>query len=310
MNWDVLLHWMTHVGEGSWATFRNAVARLAGDDADVDYWCRTLRVVMSDLGHVDFFVDDSRRWRVRAPVLGGLPPPQGVAALAGGRTPKLSATLSEAVTARACRLVEDCVAEGLPSFKVEGPRQWLAAAAADAAIPYIEDFVGALCQEIVPIPLHIQRARAETAPGNWSVRSFDFRTLTWVDGIRPRSACEFRSRYGERRFYVHTRRGELLRLPKRQAVYAAAMISEVVLSEYELASSTLFAPTSAPLPEAYCRAACMCSGSPAQIDRGRFVFKNVPFDVAAFLLLAAGQPGPAHPRVRLASEESVHGQPI
>lgn len=293
MTWDVLLHWMTHVGEGSWMAFRNAVGRLASADADLDYMCRRLRIILSDLAHVDFFVEGSQRWRVLAPVLGGLPMDGGVAVLAGGRTANLKAALAEAARSRQCRLVEGGAAEGLACVRLEGRPEDLVAAASDAGVPHVTNLAGALCRQIVPVPQQIESAPTEMAPGNWSVRSFDLQALTWVDGLRARSACEFSSRYGERRFYLHIRRGTLLRLSKREAVYAAAMIRDVALAEYDAGTATLRTRAAAPLPEAYTRAACLCAGAPAEVDQGRFVFRSVPFETAALLLVAAGQPHPA-----------------
>lgn len=313
MSWDVLLHWMTHVSEGSWTVFRNAVAKLADSDADVDSLCRRLRIGLSDLAHADFFVQGSRRWRALPTVLAGLPSSSGAAVLSGGRTPKLVARLAEAARARQCRLVaeED---EDLPlRVRVEGPEDALTAVAADAGIAYVRYYAAALCREVVPIPFQLENAPAEPAPGNWSVRSFDFRSLTWVDGLRARSACEYRPRYGDPRFYVHTRRGKLLRIPRREAVYAAAMLQGVTLAEYDWAAARLSTPAAAPLPVAYARAACLCAGAPARFERGRLLYEKVPQETAALLIVAAGQRYPRPPQpaaATAAATERRHGQPV
>lgn len=34
MNCDLLLAWMTHVGEGSWMSFRKAAEQIAGEGRD------------------------------------------------------------------------------------------------------------------------------------------------------------------------------------------------------------------------------------------------------------------------------------
>jgi hypothetical protein len=51
--WDLLLEWMTHLGSGAWEAFRGAVAELADDDVDDQRLVRTLRITLSDLGHVE-----------------------------------------------------------------------------------------------------------------------------------------------------------------------------------------------------------------------------------------------------------------
>jgi len=313
MNWEVLLHWMTHVQEGSWATFRGAVAKLVGTDADLDDISRTHRIFLSDLGHADFFVEGSQRWHVRPPVLAGLVPPGGSAVLTGGRTPKLLADLAEAAAAHGCRVVIDGNEDRLACVRVDGGSGGLTAAAAAGGIPYVESFASVLCGSINPIPHLVDGASVEEGPANWSIRSFDFDSFTWVEGLRSRSACEFRSRYGPTRYYLHTRRGRLLRLPKREAVYAAAMLRELALAAYDAATSTLSVPASAPFPELYARAACLCAGASSVFQHGRLCYRGVPRDVAAVLLVAAGQPYPESQMpgsTTARTAERPHGQPV
>lgn len=313
MSWDILLHWMTHVEEGSWGGFRSAVAKLVGTDANTSDLRRRLRIALSDLGHADFFVEGSQRWRILPPVLAGLACPPGAAVLAGGRTPRLAAGLADAVAARACRVVIGGDGDRPASIRFEGPQDALAAAAAEVGIPYVSGFAITLCAAIVPVPVQLERAAAEAALANWSVRSFDLDSLRWVEGLRSRSACEFQSRYGRRRFYLHSRGGRLLRLPKREAVYASAMLRDLKLAEYDSATVTLSTPAAAPLPEAYSRAACLCAGMPADFDGGRLLYNNVAPDVAAVLLVAAGQPFPGlrQPGSAGASvAEQGDGQPV
>lgn len=312
MNWEVLLYWMTHLQEGSWGTFRGAVAKLVGADADLDAVTRALRVFLSDLGHADFFVDGSQRWRVLPPALAGLAS-DGSAVLAGGRTPKLLSGLTEGATGHSCRVVIDRYGGRLACVRIDGDPGGLSAAAAAAGIPHVPSFATVLCDSINPIARLIENATVDGRPANWSVRSFDLDSLTWVDGLRTRSACEFRSRYGPTRYYLSTRRGRLLRLPKREAVYAAAMLREVELATYDAVASTLSVPASAPLPELYARAACLCAGAPSAVQHGRLSYRNVPHNVAAVLLVAAGQPYPkwhAASSTAARSTERPHGQPV
>lgn len=313
MNSEVLLHWMTHTQDGSWSAFRGAITKLAGGDAEPDALARGLRIFLSDLGHADFFVGGSQRWRVRPPALAGLPQPGSCAVLTGGRTPKLLADLVQGTDAHGCRLVSDPADDRPAIVRVEGEPRGMSAAAAAAGIPFVESFASVLCGSIDPIARLVETAPVEEGPANWSVRSFDFDSLTWVEGLRVRSACEFRSRYGPARYYLHTRRGRLLRLPKRESVYAAATVRGVSVAAYDASSSTLSVPASAPLPELYARAACLCAGAPSVFQQGRLCYPSVPRDVAAVLLVAAGQPYPeSHgPGNALARRiERLYGQPV
>ncbi len=305
MSWDVLLHWMTHLGEGSWNSFRGAVAKLSNADADIDEICLRLRIALSDLGHADFFVEDSQRWRVLPPVLAGMPLARQAAVLTGGCTPQLRAAVLDAAAAHGCATHETNGESRPPLLRLDGAPWAVRAAAAAVAVPYVENFAASLCASLKPIALQVQSARVEEAPPNWVSYSFDLDSLTWVKGLRRRSACELRPRYGRSRFYFHTKGGHLLRLDrceggKRDVVYAAAMIREVRLAAYDAVAEVLSLPISAPLPEMYARAACLCAASLAEVREGRLVYRNVPQAIAAVLLVAAGQPYP----------ELSHGQPV
>lgn len=81
-------------------------------------------------------------------------------------------------------------------------------------------------------------------------------------------------------------------MQKQECLYAAAMMKGLHLIEYKPDSMKLSVPSFAPMPEMYARAACLCSCRPAQLEGGRFVYSDVPPEVASLLMVAAGQPHP------------------
>jgi hypothetical protein len=143
----------------------------------------------------------------------------------------------------------------------------------------------------------LNRAAEEPAPRNWKVRSFDLQSLRWVEGLLPRSALEFTPRFGRPKYFLNRRRNRLLAMQKRESVYAAALLSGVRLVSYDRVARTLVAPLSAPLPEKFARAACLCSGQPPELADGRLLYQDVPLDIAGALLAALGdaQPICGHP---------------
>jgi hypothetical protein len=313
VNWELLLHWMTHVGEGTWGAFRASVTKLAGSDAEVDSMCRRLRVTLSDMGHADFFVAGSQRWRILPPVLAGLAGEQAVdAVLAGARTRILVDRLIGAAASQGC-IIETEDMEAAPSIvRVHGDRNALAETARAAGIDYLPNVADAFCMSATAVPALVRDARPEEGPANWAVRSFDLRSLKWIEGLHDRSACEYQSRYGPRKFFLHRRRGQLLRLPKRDAVYAAAMLNGVTLPLYDEGLEMLSTPIAAPLPEALSRAAALCGGAPAKMENGRLRYGRVPPQTAALILLSAGA---AYPRgtesIRATTTDRPgNGQPI
>lgn len=313
MNWELLLHWMTHVGESTWGAFRASVTKLAGSDTEVDSMCRRLRITLSDMGHADFFVDGSQRWRILPPVLAGLAGEQAVGAvLTGARTRILMDRLTDAAASQGCTIEREEM-EAAPSIvRVHGEGNALAETAKAAGIGYLPNMADAFCMSATAVPTQVRDARPEEGPANWAVRSFDLGSLKWIEGLHDRSACEYQSRYGPRKFFLHRRRGQLLRLPKRDAVYAAAMLNGVRLALYDGDLEMLSTPISAPLPEALSRAATLCGGAPAKMESGRLHYGRVPPQTAALILLTAGAayPRPAAAIGTTTTDQLGNGQPI
>ncbi len=311
MTADLLLYWMAHLGEGSWDAFRGAIGRLAPDGADLAEIARGQRIFLSDLGYADFFIESSQRWRIQPPVVAGLVSAPNSAILAGGRTPTMYGALTKAAAVHDCHITSEHNNGHPATVRINGSREALAAVAASLGIPFVPNFANFACASIRPIQAQLDGACVEDKPANWSVRTFDLERLTWVDGLQSNAACEFTSRYGSRRFFVHTKRGRLLRLPKREAVYAAALLRRTPLVVYDAETATLAVPATAPLPELFARAACVCIAQPASYDRGRLVYRSVPSSVAAILLLAVGQRYPQErPSSAAAPSEGPYGQSV
>jgi len=292
MNCDLLLTWMTHVGEGPWMSFRKAAEEIEDSDRDPLELCRSLRIGLSDLGYADFFIDGTQQWRMLPPMLGGLAGRENAAALYGGRTPALVEGLRHAAVALGGRIEAEAFQDCPTSFRVIGERQVIAAIADRVGVSYKPHNARQVVESIRPIPSVLEDAAEEAAPLNWKARSFDIGKCEWVDGVLPNAACEFTPTYGHSKYYVRRKSGKLLRMPKRESLYAAAMLKGVRLIEYEPNAMKLSVPLFAPMPELYARAACLCACRPAKILNGRFVYREVTPDVATFLMVAAGQPHP------------------
>ena len=292
MNCDLLLTWMTHVGEGSWTSFRRAVAQIAREDPDPLALCRKLRVEFSDLGFADFFVDGTQRWTMLPPVLGGLAIESHVAVLYGGRTPTLVAALRRAAEDYGAKIEEEARRGRTTSIRVVGDRPLLASIASRVGIDYQPENAKRIAEHAPFIPHLLKTARREAAPLNWTVRCFDFRVHTWVDRRLSNTAYEFTPTHGRSKYYVRRKNGRLLRMSKREAIYVAAMLKGVRLIEYEPSAMRLSVPLFAPMPTLYARAASVCACRPSQVIDDRFVYFDVAPDVAAFLMVASGQPHP------------------
>lgn len=291
MSWDTLLYWMSHLGEGSWAAFHDAVERLV-PDGDSDAVARTLRIRLSDLGYADFFIGGSQHWRVVPPVLAGLSGLQGRGMVCGARTRALLASLEAAATSTGCHLEVRPAMDGPSDLMIEGSVEVVSNTAALAGIPYVPDYAMAVMRDVKPIPALYDAASLQEAPLGWRVVCFDIRALRWIETLLPNSACEYASKYGVRRHFVSDVQLRLREIGRREAVFASAWLSGVRLASYSAQEEELTTPIETPLPALCARAACLCSGEPARLSSGRLRYSSVPLSVAGPLLLLVGQPHP------------------
>lgn len=301
MNCEMLLSWMTHVGEASWTGFRRVTEEIVQSKRDTLDVCRSLRVGLSDLAFADFFIDGTQRWKILPPVLGGLAVREDAAALYGGRTPYLVEQLKTAATKLGIGFEAEAFQDCPTSFRVVGDTEIIRAIADRIGVAFVLESARRIAERVRSIPCALNAAPVERPPLNWKARSFSVDTCGWVDGLLPNAACEFTPTHGHSRYYVRRKSGKLVRMSKREALYAAAMLKGVGLIEYEPDSMKLSAPVFAPMPEYYTRAACLCACRPAEIINGRFVYSEVKPEVASLLMVGAGQ---AHPCIAVLGQES------
>lgn len=291
MSWDTLLYWLTHQQEGSWTTFRKAVTEVASlepIDIDISHLCQNLRFQLSEASHVDFFINDSQRWKVRPPILAGLVNRPGVTVLCGGRTPKLLSQMRDVATTLNCQIISDTTSQKIADIRVEGSKEDIRKVADTVGIPFICQPTKFLSHDFVPILKQLEIADEATPLAGWSVKSFDWQSRKWVDGILPHTVYEY-SYYNSYHYFVHNQQGKLVRMPKHEAIYAVAAVRCISLAVYNRTQRTLTTDISTPLPELYARVAYLCAGRPSRTEQGQIVYNDISSDLAALLLVAIGQ---------------------
>jgi hypothetical protein len=296
MRGEALLYWLSQLGEGAHNRFRSAVASILPPDGDatrmLQFWTNRL----SDLGHADFFLNGSRRWRVRQPVLAGLCGLEGAAVLCGARSPNIVQSLKAVAEKHGCHLEYNALPDLPAQILVVGDNEQLKKTAGECRLNYIPQYAERLCRELMPISACVGRVSDE--PAKWQVRSFHFESRNWIKGRLPKAAREYKSKYGELRYFWSDWQGKLRPASKREAIYASAAAQNVKLAAYDLGSRSLTVPAKTPLPEAYMRVACLCSGIPPRYKDGVLLFESIPPAIASILLVSAGQPHPGVPMLQ------------
>jgi hypothetical protein len=286
---ELVLRWMSCIGEGSWAGFRDALSVVDPDSSPTAPV--RMRSRISDLAYAEFFIGGTRRWKVLPPMIGGLAD-RSSAVLVGARTGRLVDCLMRATHRAGCGIEIRPLPACPDRVLLAGTAESIAAAAGELGIPFVPDLASALCAAVQPVKAAMLNAPRTAAPLNWRVSSFDFESRMWVDELLPNTAYEYRSRYGHRQHFLRGSRGMLLKLDKRYAVYGAASLRHRPLLRYDEMERTLSAPLTAPMPEAVARAAAGCSGMPAEVRASELVYQKVPPNIAGILMVAAGQSPP------------------
>ena len=290
MNVGLLLEWMTHVGSGSWSAFRGAVDELASDDEKLDEQAlyRQLRVLLSDLGHVDFFVGGSRRWRVLRPALAGIGV-DGDYLLIGGRNRALVEELATAATGPELSFTHREGDRGLSQMCLHGPEALVREVAIATGLDVLPNAAIAIASCVPLLHCTLESAATVPEPINWEVRSWSFGETRWVSGKLTDTLREYSNRHGATR-YLHAIGGrELREIEKRAGIYCAALLRRARIVRYSAPERLLHVPLWAPLPAMHARAACLASGRLAIVNDGDFVFEQMEPRVASMLMVSLGQ---------------------
>jgi hypothetical protein len=294
MNGELLVAWMAHIGSGTWSAFCASVRELSGTmDEELSRLCKSLRILLSELGYAEFYVGGTRRWRVYAPALAGLSR-SSAALLIGGRSPKSLEALRSAVgKVEGATIEEEELPFGLRRMVTSGTEDNLGEIARLVGIPYIPNMSLRLVAAERPLIAVVLDAPRYDEPVNWESYSWDFEISQWVPGRRSNTARRYIDRFRRMTHLVHSRR-EGLRLlgDPFVAVFGAAASAGIRLVEYDTVAHVLKLPRTCPLPGGFSKAACLAGGRPSRGDENKLIYNAVPPGVALLMLTRLGQPLP------------------
>jgi hypothetical protein len=294
MKGNELLYWMSHLGEGTWESFKNAVAQLAQPDERLeevlgDLVTRT-RFRLSDIGSVTFSADNRRRWQVIDPVLASFTENPNRGVLCGGRSPALIQLLNSVAGSEQCT-IETRPRPNLPDLiAVIGTPAALNKVADACQVKRATDFAEEMISKFVPISQQLSLAPSGQLMIGWKRQYFDLDSKQWTANPIARTACECISQYGRRKTFLQVSKKKIVELPRREAIYAAASLARAPIVSYDSVSQGLRVPARAPLPEICARLACISSENVGDLSNGTVRYSPVPRRVARLILASLGQP--------------------
>lgn len=311
MNADLLMLYLSHLGEGSWAAVKSHFRAAAGAEAEAGG--RTLRYALEEMGFADFFVDHKTPqgpqsgdgWRVLPTKLMMLASGQA-ALLCGARDPDVLRSLQEAAQAEGCAFEMRAVPSESPSGpcftlpRVTGGAGGLAGVAQRLDVPLIASAPDAWLERFSPLAEALRLAPEVKLglyrPG-WEMRLCRPERRTWEpiscppDATVPAGAVlEWSRPWLPRQRAVLTPQRGWVGAGDREAVYLGALISHQHLLRYDVSTERLRVPAAFPLPRPCARAAAMCAGVPPKWQDGERVYAAVPTRLAAVIGLLLGQP--------------------
>jgi hypothetical protein len=292
---------MSRLGSGSRDKFRDALDELTtNEDQDSLDWLLPLR--LSDLAHADF-TRVTRKWQVRPPVLAGLTGQPTAAILCGGRSARLISSLQRAAEETGSALAIETQGDCPSRIVLNADTEHFLRIETAIGIPFLSEYSMRLLSNVPPIQQKLNTVAPEKGVTNWQANIFDLERLRWSpllerltdpDALPKKTAIELKSKY-ETKYCVTDSEGNLRKLPKREAIYAAASFQCRPLIEYDSHEQLLCTPWAAPMPEVYTRIACLCSGELPGAAGGKFTYRKVPPLIATTLSALAGQPLPVSP---------------
>lgn len=301
MDAELLVHWLAHRGQGRWDSFRGAVESIYADREEQPT-PTALSDVLSALAVADFFVDDTHRWRVLQPTLGGVS--VGQALLLGGRTPTLIEDLSQACRSEGVDLIDDIAGWGIRRYRLVGTsNEQISRVAGRLNLTFVPEVADGLARRVRPLSAAIASAAPVEPPHNWRIDSYDFGQDEWVQRDLPGTARKFSPSRGVPIYLVKGPDGTQRRMNSRLSVYAAAYLRSIPLLQYDAAASTLSTPLRARPPADLARIAALCVGSLPRRKGRRLVFDGLRPPVARVLLGLTGCPLPIRTAPRLGESQ-------
>jgi hypothetical protein len=283
MNYNLLLAYLTELGSGDWAKFRQAIEFLAGDNEDL--YPSALARQLGMLGHVEFAFSDEIRWSVCPPVLAWLPRRDvQVAALCGGRSQQLVDIICEQASKLDVQVKVVQQDEGPDAIFIAAQSRAMAdELAASADLVNEPNLAVRMARYLPSLGSYVQLCSESPEPSGYTVRAYDTDSLKWVEV--PEAVGEGLYWYEYYRpEYRLKMEGRCLKTMREIGIYVLLRNRHRSVLRYDSSRRELSVPVRAPLPDLFARAATLSSGFLPSFQKPSglptHVYREVPASIA------------------------------
>ncbi len=296
MDYDLLLAYLSELGSGTWAKFRQGLDYLAGDERV--YRSQVARQ-LSALGHVEFAFYDDMRWSVCPPALAWLPRREEgavVSVLCGARSQRLEDRLREEAKALGLRAKVHAQPGG------EGPKAVFIVASSRGEgdqlanrmdIASEHNAAGRLARCLPSLNRYEGLFAKAQEPTGFKIEAFDPDLLRWMEMPGTAEDGLYRYDYYEGWEYRLKADGQCLKTTRETGIHVLLRSRQRTILQYGRDNRELLVPVRAPLPDLYARAAVLSSGFLPSFSRTGDVpihrYGEVPAGIAQAILSKLGQ---------------------
>jgi hypothetical protein len=292
MNHDLLLLYLTELGEGDWLTFRRAVKHLSRDDDErVSVIARHLGM----LGHVEFALENDLRWMVCPPTLAELPANNSEqAVLCGARGSGILHDVQDNAAQLGATVNIHPQIEGPASILITASSNAMLRQLADATrMVYAPNAAERITQWLPTLDDYLPLCVEAAEPSGYDVEVFDHNAMNWVEALQTAADGLYKyDCYGPPEYRLKMA-GHCVRVNREVGVYRWLRDHRIIALSYHHETHELSVPVRAPLPDLHARVATLASGFLPDFKRVEriplHIFKAIPATIAQRILRSLNQ---------------------
>lgn len=283
MNDNLLLAYLSELGQGKWPQFRQALDYLAEEN---DELYRSVKArQLSALGHVEFAFEGDLHWAVCEPTIAWLSrDDQLKGVLCGQRSQRLLDDLADWCERFDCELACVSQKEGPDVISILSPTNDVGEQLAQKVSLRSQLDAAERLAEILPdITSHLSLCSNEPAPRGYKTERYETDQGRWLEVDSDIGPGFYRYIHYQREYRLKIN-GTTWKTPPYIGIFPWLQHEKRIVFTYDPKERTLRGPANVILPPLFARAVTLCSGLLPRFERNHHIYVEVPGGVAYHLL--------------------------